>query len=154
MSLPDDDLMPDPDDLSDLEGSDVMEAPDDDEMPDEAVGVKKGGDKVALHERLTAKLTDAQKRFREARKHEQDRRNQLNDSEYWFAVYFPTREMKDEFLRKTDILSMLDADKYVDGEELAKLIGVKLTKSEVFLPHLKVSPRWSALAQPLPEKKS
>lgn len=49
-----------------------------------------------------------------------------NDTEFWFAVYFQTREQKEAFLRAIGYGGAQDPDKYLDGQELAEKQGIKL----------------------------
>ena len=46
------------------------------------------------------------------------------DSPHWFTAYWPRREAKDEFLLNSglDVLG----DKYLDGNQAAQILGVKL----------------------------
>ena len=62
--------------------------------------------------------------FKARAKNENARLLEATDSEHWFAVCFQTREMKEEFLRKMDLLKL--GDKYLDGLKVAKKLGVAL----------------------------
>lgn len=62
--------------------------------------------------------------FMDRRKAEQERFELVTDSEYWVAVCFPTRALKEEFLSELEMLK--DGDKYIDGMQLADAIGLKL----------------------------
>ena len=55
---------------------------------------------------------------------EDQRMTDIMDSEYWTAFCFQTREQKEEFLRKLDLIDL--GDKYLDGMEVAKKLGVTL----------------------------
>lgn len=46
------------------------------------------------------------------------------DTEYWFAVCFQSREQKDAFLEALDLKN--HGDKYLDGQFVAKKLGVTL----------------------------
>jgi hypothetical protein len=63
--------------------------------------------------------------FKERSKRENQRFLDATDSEYWVALCFQTREQKEEFLAKLKLLDL--GDKYIDGMEAAKVMGVKLT---------------------------
>lgn len=151
---------PDDDDLFSTSAESTFSTGDDElEIGDDSLADEKEEDedvkKKLPHEQMMDKLTDVQKKFREGRDRERRQRKQLNDSEFWFAVYFPSRESKMEFLRKSLILDKLDCDKYVDGEELATLMGIKLTTPKPeFKPVITVKSRWADLSLPLPEKKA
>lgn len=62
--------------------------------------------------------------FRERREREQKRFERATDSEFWFAAVFHTREQKEAFLSALQLLA--DGDKYVDGVQLAKKLGITL----------------------------
>ena len=62
--------------------------------------------------------------FKQRAKNESVRLQDATDSEYWFAVCFQTREMKEEFLQKAGLIQY--GDKYLDGLKVAKTMGVKL----------------------------
>lgn len=57
---------------------------------------------------------------------EADRFRNATDSEYWFAVCFKSREDKEKFLAAVKAKPRLHGDKYLDGYQLAKLLGVDL----------------------------
>jgi hypothetical protein len=46
------------------------------------------------------------------------------DTEFWFAVCFQNREQKDAFLTALDLIQ--HGDKYLDGQYVAKKLGVEL----------------------------
>ncbi|MBF6333335.1 hypothetical protein [Nocardia transvalensis] len=48
----------------------------------------------------------------------------MNDSEYWIAICFRSREQKEEFLRKAELTEL--GDKYLDGEKAAEILGIEL----------------------------
>lgn len=47
-----------------------------------------------------------------------------NDTEYWFAMYFQSREQKEVFLQAMNWFS--HGDKYIDGQFAAKIMGIEL----------------------------
>lgn len=51
------------------------------------------------------------------------------DSEYWFAVCFQTREQKEAFL--TAMQWIAQGDKYLDGQWVAKQLGVQLPPADL-----------------------
>lgn len=69
-------------------------------------------------------LTELQKGFKDRAKKEDERFVEATDSEYWIAVCFQTRDMKEEFLTKTGLLDY--GDKYLDGMQVAAKLGVTL----------------------------
>lgn len=73
--------------------------------------------------------------FRERRKNEQARKLAATDSEYWCALCFPTRELKEEFLKKLSLINL--GDKYIDGMKVAERLGVELISEVPAAPKLK-----------------
>jgi len=55
----------------------------------------------------------------------------IPDSPYWFCLIFDRQEQKNLFLEKLWPKTFEDADKYIDGVELAKQLGLKLPKATV-----------------------
>ena len=47
-----------------------------------------------------------------------------NDTEYWFAMYFQTRDQKEAFLKAMGWFER--GDKYLDGTAVAKKLGIEL----------------------------
>jgi hypothetical protein len=68
--------------------------------------------------------------FQDRARQEAARFELATDSEFWFAVYFQSREQKEAFLQLLDWLS--EGDKYLNGLALAEKLGLKLP--EVKLP--------------------
>lgn len=62
--------------------------------------------------------------FRSRRDQEETRFKDATDSEYWFAVCFRTRDDKDAFLAAINATHL--GDKYLDGHQLATILGVDL----------------------------
>ncbi|RTE47903.1 hypothetical protein [Actinobaculum sp. 352] len=58
-------------------------------------------------------LSALEQSYRDRAKAEENRFRQATDSEYWIAVCFPSREEKEKFLRKWDLID--HGDKYLDG---------------------------------------
>lgn len=52
-----------------------------------------------------------------------------NSSRFWFAVYFQDDEQKNEFLQKSGA-DKLTAGQYINGLELAKLMGIDIQRKE------------------------
>lgn len=61
------------------------------------------------------------------------------DTEFWCAFYFQTREQKEEFLRKLELLEL--GDKYIDGMEAARVMGISLTSRMPKMPTIRKSKR-------------
>lgn len=58
------------------------------------------------------------------RKQQADAIDLANDDEFWCAFYFQTRAQKEHFLT---VLKLIDhGDKYLDGEVVAKRMGIEL----------------------------
>lgn len=75
-----------------------------------------------LHEQMTA----LQKGFEDRAKKERDRFKRATDPNFWFAVYFPTREEKEAFLNAMRIMPSIYGDRYIDGRKWAKQAGIEL----------------------------
>lgn len=61
-----------------------------------------------------------------ARKQQADAIDLANDSEFWFCMFFQTREQKEAFVRHFG----LPTDKYIDGQDAAARMGVTLPPRE------------------------
>lgn len=68
-------------------------------------------------------VTALQQAFRDRAAREKTRFERATDSEFWFAVCFKTREQKEHFLTQLDVKDL--GDKYLDGEAVAKRLGLK-----------------------------
>lgn len=62
--------------------------------------------------------------IREGRKQQEEARLLANDTEFWFAAYFQSREQKEAFLKAMDWFQ--HGDKYLDGRYLARTQGIEL----------------------------
>lgn len=76
-----------------------------------------------------ADLDAVQEGFRKRAKDEGKRFALATDTEYWACLCFQTREQKEAFLSALNILSL--GDKYLDGQEVAKVLGVKIPGADV-----------------------
>lgn len=76
-----------------------------------------------------ADLDEVKRGFRERAKAENDRFQNVTDSEYWFAMCFKTREQKERFLVAMNWIQF--GDKYLPGDEVAKLMGVDLPQVDL-----------------------
>lgn len=86
--------------------------------------------------------------FKARAKAEQERFALATDSEYWVGLCFQTREQKVAFLTATGLLK--HGDKYIDGQHLAKVMGVTLPGADVpYNVSAKVDPKWAAMVKDL-----
>lgn len=69
-----------------------------------------------------ATIGDEFKAIREARAKQAAAVELANDSEFWFAVHFQTREQKEAFVQALGIAQ----DKYIDGQQLAQVLNISL----------------------------
>ncbi len=69
-------------------------------------------------------MSAALKAFKEQAKNEAKVFQDNTDTEYWFCVCFQNREQKEAFLKATQWIE--HEDKYLDGQYVAKKLGVKL----------------------------
>lgn len=91
-------------------------------------------------------LTEVQAGFRKRAADESNRFALATDSEYWACICFQTREQKEHFLAALDILKFTDQStggRYLDGQEVAKQLGVTLPSADVpYKTSAKVDPSW------------
>jgi hypothetical protein len=64
--------------------------------------------------------------FQDRARQEQARFELATDTEFWFSVYFQSREQKEAFLKALEWLT--SGDKYLNGLELAEAMGIELPK--------------------------
>ena len=76
-----------------------------------------------------ADLNAVQAGFRKRAKDEGKRFESATDTEYWACLCFQTREQKESFLKALNLLHI--GDKYLDGQEVAKVLGVQLPGADV-----------------------
>ncbi|MCK7676346.1 hypothetical protein [Corynebacterium pygosceleis] len=79
-----------------------------------------------LGEDCATEFSALQSEFADRAKKERKRFQDATDSEFWFAVCFKTRDEKEAFLRALGVKPKLMGDKYLDGVQLAKLMGIEL----------------------------
>ena len=72
-----------------------------------------------LEQSSAEEIGEAEAAFRDRIAKEDKRRQAATDSEFWFAVYFPTREAKDKFLRDYGLDRV--GDKYLDGRQVDRI---------------------------------
>ena len=96
---------------------------------DSLFGLKKvaTGSKV---EAKKAELNALQQGFADRAKQEKKRFEDATDSEFWFCMCFNTREQKEAFLEQIG-WDTNGADKYVDGVDVARQVGLKLPASPI-----------------------
>ena len=91
-------------------------------------------------------LDAVQAGFRKRAADEANRFALATDSEYWTCICFQTREQKEHFLAALDILKFADQStggRYLDGQEVAKQLGVTLPAANVpYKTSAKVDPTW------------
>lgn len=88
-----------------------------------------------------ADLDEVQSGFRKRAADESNRFALATDTEYWACLCFQTREQKEAFLAALDILKF--GDRYLDGQEVAKQLGVALPKADVpYKTSAKPDPAW------------
>lgn len=79
-----------------------------------------------LREDIAAELDALQAGFKSRAQAERKRFKQATDSEFWFAVCFESRELKEKFLAQIGVKPMVMGDKYLDGRQVAQVLGVSL----------------------------
>jgi hypothetical protein len=68
-------------------------------------------------------------RNKELQKEIRDKLRVMTDSEFWCALCFETHAQKDAFLQAVGVYN--DGDKYIDGVDFARRLGIDLPKSDV-----------------------
>lgn len=96
---------------------------------DESPITDRSEDGLTHEDEESIRLAELHKGFRERMANEAKRRELATDSEFWLTVVFQDRDQKDEFIRKAKWTAL--GDKYLDGERLADVMGVKLTPSQI-----------------------
>lgn len=97
-----------------------------DEEPDPFAGIIYQ-DKFA--DDAKAELGALKSAFQQRQEREATRQREATDSEFWVALCFQTREQKELFLARTGWLQ--EGDKYIDGQFVAKKLGIELPKYNI-----------------------
>lgn len=97
-----------------------------------------------LEEDLKAELDAVQQGFRNRAKIENDRFDDVTDSEYWFAMCFKTREQKERFLKAMQWIEY--GDKYLDGNKIAEQMGVDIGNSDLEITMPKIDRDYANMA--------
>ena len=93
-----------------------------------------------------ADLSELQAGFRKRAKDEGRRFEQATDTEYWACLCFQTREQKEAFLKALNLLAI--GDKYLDGQEVARVLGVELPSADVpYNTSSKIDPAWAGFVE-------
>lgn len=82
-----------------------------------------------------------------ARMKDEGRRFELaTDTEYWACLCFQSRDQKEEFLTKLNLLQI--GDKYLDGQEVAKQLGVDLKPENIrYNSSTKIDETWKSFVE-------
>lgn len=86
-------------------------------------------DNLSNEEAATQEISATLAAFKARAKTEQERFLLATDSEFWVGVCFQTRAQKEAFLKGVNLLQ--HGDKYIDGELLAKRMGIPLPSADV-----------------------
>ncbi len=98
-------------------------------------------------------LGELESAFMQRAKREGDRFELATDSEYWVAVCFQSRGQKEQFLAGLARIAKragveVDGDKYIDGWDVAKALGIALDRVEVpYNTSSKVDSVWRSLTR-------
>jgi hypothetical protein len=97
-------------------------------------------------------LSEAEAAFKARAQAEQERFELATDSEYWMAVCFQSRRQKEQFLaalrEKFGMGGDSEADKYIDGWEFAKALGIVLERENVpYNTSSKLDKKWLDLSR-------
>lgn len=88
-----------------------------------------------------AELNEFQKQAQASLRNEKKKQEEMFDSEFWCAVYFQSREQKLAFLAGLELL-LTKGDKYVDGQELADKLGIKLPAGPEIKAQNRITKTW------------
>lgn len=94
-------------------------------------------EKRNVFEDTEAEILVLKEAFKDPLQKEREQKEKLTDGNFWFAVYFKAKEQKEEFLLKSG-LNKITSGIYIDGEQLAKHIGVDMKQTmPLIIPELK-----------------
>jgi len=85
------------------------------------------------------------KEFGKQKQKEVDSFHAQVDANYYFCVYFKTKEQKEEFIKNANLTEIFDKGlKYVSGQQFADILKISLTKIKLISKGMfKVSKRFS-----------
>ena len=133
------------DGLSGLAGLESLDDPDVDEPG--PIG-ELDYDNMTNEEVMVEETSQLLAAFKKRAQDEKKRFDLATDSEYWVGVCFQTREQKEAWLEAVKLLQ--HGDKYIDGQLLARRMGVTLPAAEVpYNVSAKVDPKFAALVKDL-----
>ena len=90
-------------------------------------------------------VSEALAAFKAAAHRERDRFAQATSPDYWFGVYFETREQRDEFLTALKALDLLEFQ-WVNGRKLAARLGHVLKSPRLPRRAFKIDPKLADLS--------
>jgi hypothetical protein len=64
------------------------------------------------------------------RRQQREAIDEANDAGYWFGVYFQNRHQKEAFIAAIGAMELTEGQ-YIDGNELAKVMGIALPPREL-----------------------
>ena len=89
--------------------------------------------KQSLEEDVRAELNEYEEAFRQSRIKEQKQTEEVLNSGFWFCAYFADFEQCQEFLTNAGLQNKM-CGQYINGEMMADIMGVKLTKKKIKPP--------------------
>jgi len=92
--------------------------------PLDNLDIPEGASNEEAAQAMTNAVNEQFKAIHDGRRQQQEAVQLANEPEYWFAVYFQTREQKETFLRLAKWIA--HGDKYLDGQWVAKKMGFEL----------------------------
>lgn len=131
------------DGLGALDALDAEDGPNPDDPIGELDYDSMTNEEVAVKE--TSAVLEA---FKARAKAEQERFALATDSEYWVGLCFQTRAQKEAFLTAAKLIQ--HGDKYIDGQLLAKRMGIELPPAAVpYNTSARVDAKYAALVKDL-----
>ena len=83
--------------------------------------------------------------FKAAKLAERKRHDKATDSEHWIAISFTTREQKELFLKLSKLARL--GDKFLDGEAVARVLGIDLAHEEFGLSMPRIDSKFAAFVK-------
>lgn len=126
-----------------MDSLDAEDGPD----PDDPIG-ELDYDSLTNEEVAVKETSAVLEAFKARAKAEQERFALATDSEYWVGLCFQTRAQKEAFLTGAKLIQ--HGDKYIDGQLLAKRMGIELPPAAVpYNISAKVDAKYAALVKDL-----
>lgn len=95
--------------------------------------VKQNTETTSLENEVRQELNEYQEAFKNQMKKESENIDRLTDTGFWFCAYFADKEQCQEFLKNSGLSSKMEAQ-YINGEMMADIFKIKITKKKIKVP--------------------